>query len=233
MIAFEACLNFRDLGGYATADGRRVRTGRLFRSMTPEFMTEADLRCATDDLGVRLVIDLRNAADRDSGPIGEPPRRRHVLGFVEMADFDELRELPPEEALPLHLDLSSSAIAEAIDILSDGRDGAALFHCQTGKDRTGVLAAVLLRALGVSEEDVMADYLAGVPLTAEVIALLAANGRPMSPRAPLHAREPSKEEAMRAFLKRLEDEFGGARSYLLSHGVRDDVLENFVTGMLE
>ncbi len=140
MIDFEACRNFRDLGGYATAAGARVRSGRLFRSMTPEFMTASDLDRARNDLGIRLVMDLRDAPNRDSGPLGLAPIRRHVLQFVEMANFDDLRGLPPETALPLHLELSSAGIAEAVSILAEAGEGAALFHCQTGKDRTGVLA---------------------------------------------------------------------------------------------
>lgn len=232
-ISFDTCLNFRDLGGYRTEDGRTVRFGRLYRSMTPEFMTPADVERARAELGIDLVLDLRNAPDRDSGSIGEAPARRHVLAFVEMADFDDLRNLAPEVALPLHLELSAGAIAEGVGVLSEARDSAALFHCQTGKDRTGVLAAVVLRLLGVSEDDVIADYMAGAHLADDVLALLAANGRPMSPRAPQHAKEPPKAEAMRALLSRLEGDLGGARAYLLSQGIAAESLDGFIGEMVE
>ena len=232
MIHFEGCRNFRDLGRWATEDGRRVTAGRLYRSMTPEFMTEGDLDRARNDLGIGLVLDLRNNPDRDSGPLGEDPSQRYLLDFVEMAAFDELRELPPEEALHMHLELSREGLGAAVRILAESGNGAALIHCQTGKDRTGALAAVLLRLLGVSEEDAIEDFMAGAFEAEAVHALLAAHGRPMSARAPLIARQPPSLEAIRRLLSRLDTEFGGARAYVRSLGVDDETVDRFVASML-
>ncbi len=209
-----------------------MASGRLYRSMTPEFMTESDLERAGNDLGIGLVLDLRNNPERSSGPLGEGPNHRRLLDFVEMATFDELRELPPEDALHRHLDLSAEGIGEAVRILAQPGNGAALIHCQTGKDRTGALAAVLLRLLGVSEQDTIADFMAGVVEAEAVHALMATHGRPMSDRAPRIAREPPSMEAIRTLLARLDSEFGGARAYLRSLGVDDETVERFVESML-
>ena len=78
-LSFERCFNFRDLGGYATEDGRRVKWRRLFRSMTPQWMTPADVEEAKA-LGIELVVDLRGPRDDTSGPLGEPPARRIAPG---------------------------------------------------------------------------------------------------------------------------------------------------------
>src|SRR5688572_29973885 len=71
-LSFERCFNFRDIGGYTTEDGRRVKWRRLFRSMTPQWMTPADVAEARD-LGIELVVDLRGPRDDSSGPLGEAP----------------------------------------------------------------------------------------------------------------------------------------------------------------
>src|SRR5207249_1377732 len=159
-ISFERCFNFRDLGGYRTEDGGTVHRGRLFRSMTPQFMTEADVKRAREDLGIRRVLDLREWRDRPEivgGPLGDPPNERFVVTFAEFARFPEVRDLPIEQVLTKHLDYSKAGIVQAIELLAAETEGATLFHCQTGKDRTGVLAAILLRLLGVSVEDAVAD----------------------------------------------------------------------------
>src|SRR5215213_5459091 len=71
-LSFERCFNFRDIGGYETEDGRRVMWQRLFRSMTPQWMTPADAARARE-LGIELLIDLRGPRDDNSGPLGESP----------------------------------------------------------------------------------------------------------------------------------------------------------------
>jgi protein-tyrosine phosphatase len=231
LVLFERCLNFRDLGGYAAGDGRKVRWGRLYRSMTPQFMTEGDIRHAVDDLGVRRVLDLRDRPEADSGPLGRPPNQRHVAKFAEFAKFPEVRDLPAREVLPKHLDYSAAGIARAFEVLADDPGGATVFHCQTGKDRTGVLAAIILRLLGVSADAVVADYMLGAELVSGVQAIIDALGpQPFAP--PRSALEGLDERAIRAVIARLDDEFGGARAYLGRIGVPDEAIARFVADML-
>jgi len=230
-ITFERCLNFRDLGGYAAADGKEVRRGRLYRSMTPQFMTEADVRHARGDLGIRRVLDLRDWPDTDSGLLGRPPNERQVVKFSEFAFMPETRDLSTRDALPLHLDYSAAAIAEAIRLLAADFDGATVFHCQTGKDRTGVLAVVLLRLLGVSADDAIADYMAGAEIAPAVQALINAESDvPFTP--PRFALEGLDPAGITAVLDRLESEFGGAHRYLESNGVAPEALDRLIASML-
>jgi protein-tyrosine phosphatase len=174
ILAFDAIDNFRDYGDYATAAGRRVRPGRLFRSAHHARAEAADLaRLAA--LGIGTVVDLRRPGERRH----QPSRRHDGFGaaviesdhddggeaphitFLKSADLTEesgrafmheaYRRLPFE---PPHLDLFSRYFRA----LAEG-DGAVLIHCAAGKDRTGLLAALTHHLLGVSRDDMIADYL--------------------------------------------------------------------------
>src|SRR5512146_1527979 len=151
-IEFERCFNFRDLGGYEAADGRNLRWHRLYRSMTPEFMSAADAEKARD-LDIELVIDLRGPRFPTSGPIDEPPARRITPGRRRalVRNPEELKtflQLSPEDAMPQVLDRMGPAIAKGVGAIAEAH-GPALVHCRLGKDRTGVFCATLLKLLGV------------------------------------------------------------------------------------
>ncbi|MGH7028723.1 tyrosine-protein phosphatase [Brevundimonas sp.] len=170
---FQAIDNFRDYGDYAVATGRVAR-GRLYRSAHQARATEADLE-RLGRLAIATVVDLRRPSERRDQPSrrpagwagqviesahddgGEAPH----LTFLKSADLTEAsgrafmtetyRRLPFE---PAHVDLFSryfGALAEA--------EGSVLIHCAAGKDRTGLLAALTHSLLGVSHEDLIADYL--------------------------------------------------------------------------
>lgn len=162
--------NFRDLGGYLTEDGRRVRWGRLYRSGTMGGLTDVDCRHLAT-LGIRSVCDLRTPEERQDDPNGWAAEagidywcRDYVSSFGELhrlmasglateedaraAMIAGYRRLPREQA-PAH-----RAVFERL------RNGAVplVFNCTAGKDRTGTLAALVLSALGVPRETIVADY---------------------------------------------------------------------------
>ena len=222
-IEFERCFNFRDLGGYKTAGGRRLRWQRLYRSMTPEFMSDADAKKARA-LDIEVVIDLRGPRFPTSGPVGEPPARRITPGRRRalVRNPDELKaflQLSPEEALPQVLDRMGPVIAKGVAAIADA-DGPVLVHCRLGKDRTGVFYATLLKLLGVDDETIIEDYLLSAETLDAAHALVRADEPPdqvgMGSRV---ANEPPSREAMRAVLNRLENEYGGAEAYFLKNGL--------------
>ena len=174
MWALDGIENFRDYGGYPTASGRKLRTGRLFRSAHHALATDQDLE-RIDAIGLHALVDLRRTSERERNP------NRRGSGFAgQIIDNDE-GDLPIDnfhqhllssdhsvESMraflrdyyqhapfePRHLDLYTRyfhALAEA--------DGPILIHCAAGKDRTGLLAALTHRLLGVGEDDMVADYL--------------------------------------------------------------------------
>jgi len=172
--AFDALDNFRDYGSYATAAGSHVRSGALYRSAHHAGVTEADLeRLAAIDFGV--VIDLRRPVERRRQPSRRPA---NFTGSVIESDLDESGEAPhitflktadltPDSGrrfmtetyrqlpfAPAHLDLFARYFRALAEV-----DRPVLIHCAAGKDRTGMLAALTHHVLGVSDDDLMEDYL--------------------------------------------------------------------------
>ena len=234
LVAFDACPNFRDLGGYAGLDGRPVRWRRLFRSMTPEYMTPDDVASARA-LHVGLVLDLRGQRAISSGPLGEAPSTRLALGPALTqplpAEIERFLALPPHEGLPRVLDMYAPYFARGLEAIVASDDVAAVYHCRLGKDRTGVFSALLLKLLGVGDEDVIEDYLLTEQYEPAVRSLLEAHGdRPE--REPRVAKEPVSRRAMEGVLQRLISQFGGAYGFFGSHGVSSATLDAFVEGML-
>lgn len=175
--------NLRDVGGWRTVDGGEVRRGVLYRSVALDRLDDAGL-AALAGLGVRTVYDLRTASERAARP-DRLPHGAQLVGLDVLADgyasaashmLDVLqdptwvlRELGEGKALVAFrrayrdlVDLPSAmtSYAQLYAQLADAEQRPALIHCTAGKDRTGWAAAALLTWLGVSAEDVMADYLA-------------------------------------------------------------------------
>lgn len=174
VVAFEGCSNLRDLGGYRANDGRRVRFGRVFRSASLAGLTDADLTAFTAT-GIRTVCDLRgeNEAARAPSrlPVADAPEVVRVP--IEPRIGASLRDLLAREEATgedVHDLLRTAYAAYAtdhlpryralFDLLLREERLPLLFHCSAGKDRTGFGAALLLTALGVPRETVIADYLA-------------------------------------------------------------------------
>ena len=235
----EGVENFRDFGGGASRFGGRVRRGRLFRSAHLGSANEADI-AELERLGVRTVVDLRRTTERrqqpsrwtgfdgrliccDDGDRAEGPHveflRQGELGDagVEAYLIGYYRQAPFE---PRHLALFGQAFAAL-----DAGDGAMLIHCTAGKDRTGMLAALILRALGVGREAIEADYLETnrVTLTEARLARVAAM------LAPIVGGTPS-EAVLRGFLgvsghhldaacAAIDARCGGMEGYLATLGV--------------
>ena len=171
---FDALDNFRDYGDYATAAGRRITPGLLFRSGHQARASEADLE-RLGAFGITAVVDLRRPSERRDQPSKRPPAFSGVviesfhddggeaphMTFLRTADLtpdsgrrfmvDTYRRLPFE---PSHLDLFSRYFR-----LLGETDGPVLIHCAAGKDRTGLLAALTHHLLGVHHDDIVADYL--------------------------------------------------------------------------
>ena len=174
--------NLRDLGGWPTAGGGRVRRGLLYRSTELGRLSDADMP-AVAALGLRAVYDLRTQSERSAEPDRVPAGAEHVVVDV-MADAPgagpaQLMAVlsdPKAAAAMLGEGKAAALFEEAyrgivslesalrgyrrlFSDLSEERNRPALFHCTTGKDRTGWASASMLMLLGVSDDDVMREYL--------------------------------------------------------------------------
>jgi len=165
-IPLERAFNFRDLGGYAATDGCTVRWGLLYRADGIHRIEGGDLaRVAA--LGIRTVLDLRTRGELDDH--GRVPTEAIDAAYQHLPLLERVWERAAVEAehdaveflagryLEM-LELGASSIVSAFTTICDAECLPLVFHCSAGKDRTGVLAAVLLSVLGVSDDDIAADY---------------------------------------------------------------------------
>lgn len=172
VLPLEGGINFRDLGGYPTRDGRQVRWGMLFRSGAMDGLTEHD-HAYLQRLGIKTICDLRTGQERAAAPT---PRDRFAPSATYLSwdyennfDVAALKQAfaqgidPSEAAMRVMASFYRTMPAQfaprfraAFDALKAG-DGL-LFNCSAGKDRTGLLAALVLTALGVQQDVVVADY---------------------------------------------------------------------------
>jgi protein tyrosine/serine phosphatase len=213
------------LGGLATADGRRTRFGVLYRSGGFEEITDRGIATARM-LGLRTVIDLRST-DFDG-------RNRLQEAGVTVVNVPIERDGSPTDArrptrpdgtadMPrvyrMLVDKSAAAIGRIFEFVIDGTTPAVI-HCAAGKDRTGVIAALLLAAVGVTRAHIVEDFMRSAPVRDELVAYLgrrAAYGRVVQqfPPGTLDAEPWFIED----FLDDLARESGGVIGWLTGRGV--------------
>ena len=241
-IVLDSVDNIRDLGGLKTSDGRQTRKGVLFRSSLIHEISEQDAALLANDLGVRLILDLRSAGEIEQ--TGRGLLANHIPAYVNLPLFATDKKtvnLLPDDRLPtlaLHymgyLKKSSAQIATAVRLLAHSAHLPAVFHCAAGKDRTGTLAAVVLGAIGVRDREIIDDY----ALTNERMQYLLArlerseHYRHVVSSAPAYTRG-AHAETMHELLQHLHTEFGGARHWLLGIGVDAGTLAQLEATLLE
>lgn len=172
LLPLEGGRNFRDLGGYETADGRSVKWGTLFRSGVMNGLTASDYEYLSD-LGINVVCDLRTAQERAAEPTEWKAGEIQYLTFADPQEDRDANplvqvfqdpEATPEKVAAMMTELYSGILeqqAPAYRVMFDELANGALplaFNCSAGKDRTGVGAALILSTLGVPRETVVADY---------------------------------------------------------------------------
>jgi len=233
-IDLEGVVNLRDLGGWA-AGTRRVRMGQLYRSGALHDATPSDAARLRDDLGVRLVVDLRSAREVDLdgvGPLAAPPVAHLQLSLMESAS-DPARVATLLERYLEMLERAGGPLARILETLAATPEPA-LVHCFAGKDRTGVVAAVVLGALGVSDEDIVSDYaetraqLPAIRASLEASRAFAAMLENFPPDT-LHAEPETMERLLAEVRRRHGDMVGYARSI----GVGDQTLAALEGRLLE
>jgi protein-tyrosine phosphatase len=235
VIPLVAVHNFRDLGGYPTVDGRQTRWRTLFRAdglyrLTPR---DADLVVA---LGVRTVVDLRTekeVAHRGMFPVSSHAVTYHHLPIID-ATWGETATLETEDVVEFlvwayrqMLEVAAPRFADAMRLLAGNGTLPAVFHCAAGKDRTGLLAALVLGALGVDDALIAADY----ALTERAMRRLVEWARVHQPElAATYERMPARfaaadPRAMAIILDDVTSRHGSIRNYVREIGVDPDSVE--------
>jgi protein-tyrosine phosphatase len=229
-VGFERLRNFRDLGGYRVSDGRTVRWGRLYRSDSLSKLAGDDLRRFAE-LGVRTVVDLRYPWEaRQHGRVPESTGVDYHNLSIEHRPYDQAspaEDVSPVDYLaPRYAEVAEDGVVElrqVLEVVAAAATAPVVVHCASGKDRTGIVAALVLALLGVSERDIVADF----ALTGLATAGLVADWRGAYPdrtlRWPGYGQAP--EALMRRFLAELAAGYGSVHGYARDRlGVGDAVV---------
>lgn len=235
-LEWEGCLNVRDLGGHPTEGGGATRVGVVVRADSVRRLTESGWSSLVE-YGIRRIVDLRLASELAEDAVGDVPVEVVHVSFMEDLPLDRQIEIfqrwldAPDDVTATRdgylemLDMYRANVAAAISAVAGTPEGGALIHCMGGKDRTGLVAALLLRLVGVPVADIAADY----GLSAENIKPLwqqwvedAGDDGERELRRRLSA---SPADAMAQVLETLEREHGSVRSYLSGAGVSDAELQ--------
>ena len=231
-IEVDGCVNFRDAGGWPTIGGGIVHRGRLYRSDDPIRITPAG-REAVGRLGLALVVDLRQQSQFGRSPgFLEPARTAHIPLVDQVVDPDD----PPPLDTPIDiadlyvgmLDESRDQIGRVLDLVADTVPrGPVLVHCAFGKDRAGLVTALIHAAIGVQREDIVADYVrSDAPAQRRRAALIDTP----SPDDPPIAKLPEQlfrapAETIGSLLDRVLDEHGSLESWVGSFPIADSTIE--------
>lgn len=241
-IALDGPANFRDLGGYPARDGRTVRSGRVFRSDSLSHLSDADVSHLVDGLGLVTVVDLRAA--NEIATYGHAPLGGHGVTVHHLPIVDETRR-PRDTAEP---DLASRPMAEiygimlerfadrfvaVLRVVADPANQPVVFHCAAGKDRTGLVAALLLGALGVDDDVIALDYATTAEHLDELLARQRARGPAGDETAAVDpALLTAEAHVMREVLTRLTMSHGSVAAYLHAHGLEERHLASLRDSLL-
>lgn len=232
-ISLRGTLNLRDLGGYPTSDGGTLRWRTLLRSDALHRLGDSG-RAALAGLGLRTVVDLRTDEEAEQAPSALDGTGAKVF-HVPLFRAEALGTLQPELAAVYRhmIDDRGAAIAEAVGRLSAEGALPGLIHCSAGKDRTGLVVALLLDVLGVPDEIIAADYAMSADYldadTAQVMNRIRAISGGQRMDLGLLGSPP---ELIRAALARVRDHAGSAAGYLTRHGLALDAIDRLRRGLV-
>jgi protein-tyrosine phosphatase len=239
-LAFERLFNVRDLGGLTTSDGRRVRGGHLFRMDDPVGVTAADVETLRA-LGVRNVLDLRN--DEEEGARGSADWselkvrqvRCSIMNFTPpVADYPRFIE-PEFCAREYTRYIDEPDVARTLwRTLAELTAEPTAVHCASGRDRTGVVTAMVLEAIGVERAQVVHDYSLSATGMVRLLDYLETYLPDRAPATDAHRRSflATPPECMAAFLDALDARWGGVAGYLATHGLEAEA-ETLRANLLE
>jgi protein-tyrosine phosphatase len=249
-VSLEGSVNFRDLGGYETVDGRRVQWGQVFRSDNLGRLSDRDV-AYVQRMGIRLVCDFRTPAEAQKLPDRFPrgSESRHWSMPIQHGEFDPANtferikkgdiEWMTEDFMVKgyikNIDNFNRTWLEFFKSLADGSNRPLIFHCTGGKDRAGVCAALILLTLGVPEKTVVEDHGLSNMYIAPVLGKIYDQIR-------THGVDPQQvasyftapQKAILGLIRHIRQSYGSAAQYLISKaGVDEKVIGQLKDDLLE
>lgn len=239
-LEWEGCWNIRDLGGLETEDGRRIRDGAIVRADNVHSLNEAGWH-ALEEHGVTRIVDLRWAGELAQDPpgpgAGVDVEVVHVSVLGETWDDDYGRDLDAHldsvDDVADHyaysygdfLERYRARFGEAFAAIADAPDGAVLVHCMGGKDRTGLVVALLLRLAGASHAVIGRDYALSGPNLAPSRESWLPTIEDETKRRRHEKLGETPAHAMTHVVERIEADYGDVASYLRAAGLEDAQIE--------
>ena len=210
-------MNIRDLGGYITSSGKKTKYGMLIRSDVPYNLEEKETKEILD-LGITTVIDFRTKVE-----INKKPCIFSNMENIEYYNFPMLGgdKMPPSEDLiaPGYFNMieDKKTIYNIMKVIANSKDGV-LYHCSAGKDRTGVISALILSLVGVNKEEILEDYFISWGNIKRLVDELIRKN-------PDFVVFENRKEYIDDFLNMLLAKYGSVRGYLMDIGLTKEEIE--------
>lgn len=221
-LPLQGAHNTRDLGGYP-CQGGVTRWKQFLRSATLAYLTDTDIEMLLE-YGLTTVIDLRSVDECAQAPsllIGRKDICTSIVPLMDELDPSKFEGDVPGSMSGLYISVLDNKMPEMKEIftLLANAPGTALFHCSAGKDRTGIVAMLLLHLAGVQAEDIVADY-AITEIYMQGVISRVMDGMEMHQHVLL-----SRPKSMRRVLQHLQETYGSAEEYLRTIGLNAALLE--------
>ena len=218
--------NTRDLGGYPTCDGGVTRFGVFVRSDAWDEATEEDIAFIRD-LGVKTIVDLRTKDQTEKNPHPLSAERGFDYHNVPVMGGGKIPDTKEEFPITyMQMADGTEYMRDVFRVFAEG-EPSFLFNCVAGKDRTGVVAGLLLEICGVSDTDIYADYLLSASYLFDNI----------HRNAPIYHFDPDvilpNRDNWRVFTKMFREKYGSARDYLLTIGITEKEIASIVSKLVE
>jgi protein-tyrosine phosphatase len=247
-INFKSVLNFRDLGGIVSDGDKKIKSNMLFRSANLDLMSKEDLE-KFEKLNIKTIVDLRAPA--------EWKRRKNILNNIDILslplDFQRAtRErikpyLYKRNSEPILADISNSLYLEILDaalpmfnkvmeLLLSPDHSPILIHCHVGKDRTGIISALILLALGVKRELIVEDYMKSndflLPYFKRRLLIRKILSFGFYPSWTILYVVTLRQRNIESVLDKIKDQYGGIDSYLVNSGFDSNKLSELKKRLL-
>jgi protein tyrosine/serine phosphatase len=229
-VELQGVYNVRDLGGLRTKDGRRTKHGVIYRGDSLDSITPADATILFDKLGIGTIVDLRTKAETElSGQLFPVPRYRYSVLVEGRLGHEPFPSDDPTELAKVYLSnirTGQAAVKGTFEIIAANLPAgvATFFHCAAGRDRTGIIAALLLGLVGVTDGQIAMDYVQSNRNARRVTKKLAEN--------PLYANHDTRrpevillhEKTILGFMRLLREQEDGPRQFCLASGVSEETI---------
>lgn len=234
-------MNVRDLGGYAAADGRATRAGSLIRADNLARLTAVGQQTVRET-GVSTIIDVRSLYELglEANPFEQMLATDLTYLNLPLLDETDAESMTLINTAPtltemyrIMLERFCGPIGKIMTAVADAPQGAVVLHCHSGKDRTGLIAALALKLVGVADTDIAADYALSDSYLSKLYSEMLAKKTDPEERDRLAEQLTSKPEAILGALSHLEEQYGGVEMYLQACGLSQQTQRKLYERLLQ